>query len=94
MSNNCSPMSLLVEAAKKKGVRLQESDFCNEDIERLNNYVMVFRGAACDLINSIFEGDKRGVAAHQVVHNLRLHLGSANRRVLGDRNVGQATDSV
>ena len=96
MSNNYSPMSVVIEAAKKKGVRLQESDFRNEDVESLNQHVMVFRGAAADLVNSIFERDERGVSAHQVVHGSAGLLPGNNGRIADNRDaeVGEISEVV
>ncbi len=47
-------LPLIIETAKKKGVRFDIFDFTNEEIECINNDVVIFRGKGCDLINRLF----------------------------------------
>ena len=88
MSNDYCVMTVLVEAAKKKSVRLHESDFRDGDVECLNNYVMVFRGRAADVIYSLFKGDECSLPAHQVTHDGGSVLRSADCRGRDVGNVG------
>jgi len=57
MAEDKGVMAALIEAAKKKGVRLDIADFQNGDVECRNQNLFIFRGAACQLLDSIF---KRG----------------------------------
>lgn len=49
-------MAVLVEAAQKKGMRFDISNFSDEYIECLNQNVMIFRGKAYEFIDRLFEG--------------------------------------
>lgn len=61
-------MAVAIKALEEKGVRVNESDFRDEDIVRHDQYVVVFRGAAADLFDCIFKGVQNGGAAHHLPH--------------------------
>ena len=56
VGNDPSPMEVVIEALKKKGVRFDESNFQDGDIERLNNDVVILRGDAAKILDCFFEG--------------------------------------
>jgi hypothetical protein len=74
MSDNYSPMSVIVEAAKKKGVRLNESDLLNIDSERLNENVIVFRGRLADVVYGLFERVECSLPAEKSGHRCGLDV--------------------
>jgi hypothetical protein len=46
---------LVIDPAKKKGMRFDISDFPDGEIECLNNDVVIFRGTTGKFINGLFE---------------------------------------
>ena len=74
MYNYKGVIPFLIETAKKKGVRLEEADFDNPDIECLNQHVVIFRRSACQIINGLFEGGESGSTAHQMTEDNLLPL--------------------
>jgi len=73
MNNYKGVIPFLIETAKKKGVRLEEADFDNPDIECLNEHVVIFRRGGCEIINRLFESGESGRATEKMRHgNLRL----------------------
>lgn len=58
MSDYKGMMPFIIESAKKKGMGFNVSDFADGEIESLNQHVVVFRGAAGQFINSLFQSVK------------------------------------
>jgi len=56
----------LIEAAKKKGMRFDVSDFPDGDVECLNEHVVIFRRTGYEFVHRLFESDKCGIAAEPV----------------------------
>jgi hypothetical protein len=48
--------SVVINAAKEKGVRLDKADFVGKDVVHVNENVMILRGEACKLLDCFFEG--------------------------------------
>jgi hypothetical protein len=61
MANYRGVMAVIRDAAKKKNVRFDESDFPDGEIESLNNDVVIFRGSACEFLNRLFQSSERSV---------------------------------
>ena len=59
-------MAVIADAAKKKGVRFEISDFPNGDVECRNEHVVIFRGKACEFIDRLFERDESGLAREKI----------------------------
>jgi len=49
-------MSDLIEAAKRKGVRFDISEFSDDEVKGLDDNVIAFRGRALDYFNRVFYG--------------------------------------
>lgn len=56
MDNYAGIIPFLIDAAKKKGVRFEIDDFADEEVERKNDDLVIFRGRAAKVIDRIFEG--------------------------------------
>jgi len=52
-------MAVVIDAAKKQGVRFDVFDFPDGEIERFDKNVVIFRGSAAKFIDGLFEGLKR-----------------------------------
>jgi len=65
-------MAVIIETAKKKGVRLDVSDFSDYEIERLNDDVVFLRGRAYELIDRLFKCDEGTLPAVEVGHGGEL----------------------
>jgi len=55
-------MPVLVEALEKKGVRFDESSFCDGEVTYLNQNVVVLRGAAYEFVHRAFHREEHGLA--------------------------------
>jgi len=74
-------MALVVETAKKKGVRFDVSDFPDGEIKCLNQHVVIFRGSAGKLIDRLFQSDVGRLARKK----RRKLLSDSRRSVARDR---------
>ena len=62
MANYRGVMAVIRDAAKKKGVRFDVSDFPDGEIESPNNDVAIFRGSACKFLDRLFQSTERSIA--------------------------------
>jgi len=60
MQDHPGAMPVLVNALKKKGVRLNETSFEHGDVTYLNKNIVVLRGAAYEIVHSEFESSPSG----------------------------------
>jgi hypothetical protein len=66
MANYPGIMAVIREAAKKKGMRFDEADFPDGDIESPNQDIAIFRGSACEFLDRLFECGKYAIAGEPV----------------------------
>ena len=91
MLNYPGPMAVLIKALEREGVRFNESDFPNEDITHLNQYVAVIGGEAAEFLHRACESLKSRSATHQAGENLSL---GANGSSLGRLDVTNLSSDV
>jgi hypothetical protein len=58
-------MAIIRDAAKKKGMRFNEADFPDGEVESPNDYIAIFRGSACEFLDRLFESNKGSIAREQ-----------------------------
>lgn len=75
MYQGYSIMSLIINAAKAKGVGLDKVDVLHGQPISGNPYVMVFRGRAAELVNSVLDREETGLAAQQIRDTIRRDIG-------------------
>jgi len=89
---------VVVEALKRKGVRVDESCFKHPDISNPNKYIMVLRGEAGRILDPLFEREPCSLAREQVgqgyLRRLHLRLASFIRRRCGHSKLGGSHDAV
>lgn len=73
MSNNLGVVGnyrgmvpFMIEAAKKKGMRFDVSDFPGSDVECLDEHVVIFRRTSYEFVHRLFESDECGITAEPV----------------------------
>jgi len=64
-------VSEVIRAAKSKGVRLLKSDLIDDESERINQGVVVFRGIRAQLVDAIYDGVIGGSAIEEILQTLR-----------------------
>ena len=83
-------MAVLIDALKKKGVRLDEARLQNSDVAHLNKYVTIIRGDTAEFLDRAFQCVPSGLTRKQrwqgylrrVCLRLTHHLGIKNMSVL------------
>jgi hypothetical protein len=66
VANNPELLSLIVRAAKKKGIRLDVASLAAPESEYPNKNVVLFQGRLCHLLDRIFEGFPSLITGHQI----------------------------
>jgi hypothetical protein len=78
MANHTGPMAALIKALEQKGMRFDEASLDNGEIVHQDENVVIFRGAAYEVIHRAFHGDEGGVTRKKMWQN-NLRLGSFSR---------------
>jgi hypothetical protein len=66
VANNPGTMPFLIDALKKKGVRLDELSFGDGEITYLNQNVVILRSPAYEVIHRAFHGEKCGLTGKKM----------------------------
>jgi hypothetical protein len=64
MDNYRSVIPFLIRTAKEKGVWSQETHLDNENTERMNDHIVIFRGSTMKTFDCLFERGKSRFSAH------------------------------
>ena len=74
-------MTVAIKALEDKGVRVNESDFRDEDVVRRDQYVVIFRGDAAKLFDCLFERGKDCLSTEHLPHGVDVPVSHLDSRV-------------
>ena len=72
MNYNRTMITGFINTAERKGVRLLESDFMDNQAKGSYEGVMIFRGEFSEILDSILHGDEGGFAIQKRLDDFRL----------------------